>query len=276
MVLGTSSSRYAAGAAFDAATGALQVGTTDGAVEMDCAEGVDTATLALSGVQQELLRRLHATGTPLVVVLINGARPLELPWLAKHIPAILEAWYPGQQGGRAIAEVLFGDYNPGGKLAITFPKSTLQLPLYYNALPKSRAAYCNMDCQPLYPFGYGLSYTTFAYSDYRLTPDCISAAETALVHVTITNTGTVAGDEVVQLYLRDDLATVCRPEQESKGFKRVHLAPGESTTVTFTVNAEHLQYLNHEYNWTVDPGTFTVMVGGNSLETYKMQLTIRE
>lgn len=228
-----------------------------------CGESFDRSDLNLPGSQLDLIKAVHATGTPVVVVLLNG-RPLSINWTADNIPAILEGWYPGEAGGAAIAEVLFGDYNPAGRLPITFPKSVGQLPLYYNYKPSARRNYILMDARPLYPFGYGLSYTEFAYSNLRVSPDRIGPAGTLTVSVDVENVGEKAGDEVVQLYLRDLVGSVTTPIKALKGFERIHLEPGQKETVTFTLGPEHLALLDRNFDWVVEPGTFEVMVGGSS------------
>jgi beta-glucosidase len=228
----------------------------------------DRADLDLPGAQLDLIKAVYATGTPVVVVLLNG-RPMSINWTAEKIPAILEAWYPGEAGGTAIAEVLLGDYNPAGRLPITFPKSVGQLPLYYNYKPSARGQYILMNSRPLYPFGYGLSYTEFAYSNLRVSPDRIGPAGTLTVSVDVENAGERAGDEVVQLYLRDLVASVTTPVKALKGFERVHLAPGQKRAVTFTLGPEQLAVLDRNFDWVVEPGTFEVMVGGSSEDGLK-------
>ena len=243
-----------------------RAGETNGARSdnTDCGEHVARATLDLSGVQEQLLQALHATGKPLVVVLIHG-RPLSINWIARRAAAVVDAWYPGDQGGTAVAEVLFGDYNPGGKLAVSFPRHVGQIPVYYYHR-HGRQRYVEMDGSPLYPFGWGLSYTTFAYRNVRLEPATIAVGESTEVAVEVSNTGAVAGDEVVQLYLRDELCSVVRPNRELKGFQRVHLAPGASETVRFTLGPDQLCCYGRDERWVVEPGTFTVMVGGSSTD----------
>jgi beta-glucosidase len=181
------------------------------------------------------------------------------------VPAILEAWYPGQEGGTAVADVLFGDVNPGGKLPITFPRSAGQIPAYYYHKPSARRGYLFSSAEPLFPFGHGLSYTSFAYSNLRLNSEKIAAEETATLSVDVTNTGERAGDEVVQLYVHDLLSTtVTRPVKLLKGFQRMTLQPGECQTVTFPVGKEQLQFLDVDMKLTVEPGQFALMVGGSS------------
>ncbi|HSN74520.1 MAG TPA: glycoside hydrolase family 3 C-terminal domain-containing protein, partial [Anaerolineae bacterium] len=236
----------------------------------DCTSGEarDRADLNLPGVQQELVEAVVATGTPTVVVLING-RPLSINWIAEHVPAILEAWLPGEEGGHAVADVLFGKVNPGGKLPMTFPRSVGQVPIYYGHKPSGgrshwKTTYVDLSNEPLYPFGFGLSYTTFELSNLRLDRQSVEAGQTVAVHVEVTNTGRMAGDEVVQLYIRNDAASVTRPLKELQGFCRVHLAPGERRTVTFDLAVNQLAFLGRDMRWVIEPGKVRVMVGTSS------------
>ncbi|GGG54554.1 glycoside hydrolase family 3 protein [Paenibacillus radicis (ex Gao et al. 2016)] len=231
--------------------------------ERTCGEGVDRNSLDLSGDQQKLLKAIHETGTPVVLVLQNG-RPITLGWESEHVPAIIEAWYPGERGGQAIAEVLFGDYNPAGRLPMSFPKTIGQIPVYYNRRRGGQKHYVGGDNRPLYAFGHGLSYTTFCYDSIAIQSTTIAPGENAIVTVQLTNTGTLAGDEVVQLYVNDVFSTVARPEKELKHFRRVHLKAGETTTITFTLTPKDLSVLNRELNWVVEPGTFKALVGPSS------------
>ncbi|WP_460503522.1 glycoside hydrolase family 3 C-terminal domain-containing protein, partial [Hymenobacter agri] len=226
-------------------------------------EGYDRATLDLLGRQQELLEAVVQTGTPVVVVLIKG-RPLNLNWLAAHVPAVLDAWYPGQEGGHAVADVLFGDYNPAGRLPISVPRHVGQLPVYYNAPRPARQNYVEMDAKPLYSFGYGLSYSQFTYSDLRLTPTETTGAVRMAVSFRVKNTSARAGDEVAQLYLRDEVSSVVTPERQLRKFQRFHLQAGEQREVTFELTAEDLMLLNQRLEWAVEPGAFTVLVGAAS------------
>lgn len=237
-------------------------------------EARSRADLGLPGVQQELLEAVYAVNSNVVLVLQNG-RPLALPWAAEHIPAIVEAWQLGTMSGQAVAEVLYGDVNPAGKLPVTFPRSVGQVPLYYNYMSTGRPAaknpgevfyshYIDASNEPLFVFGHGLSYTTFAYDNLRLSAESMDVGASITVSVELTNTGTRAGTEVVQLYLHDRYAAVVRPVKELKGFERVTLEPGETTTVTFTIDQELLGFYNTKGEWTVEPGWFDVMVGGSS------------
>ncbi len=234
-------------------------------------EGYDVATLELTGQQKELVRKVVATGTPTVIVLING-RPLAIPWLDENVPAIIEAWIPGEKGGDAIADVLFGDYNPGGKLTITFPRHAGQLPVYYNYKPSKvywledgwGNSYADIDYSPLYEFGYGLSYTTFEYDKLTISPESSGPYGHFMISAEIKNTGKRAGSEVVQLYLRDKKSTVVRPVKELKGFSKIRLEPGKSATVSFKLTHNELKMLDRDLHWIVEPGEFTIMLGSSS------------
>ncbi|KAA6349574.1 Periplasmic beta-glucosidase [termite gut metagenome] len=239
-----------------------------------CGENKSRSSLDLPGRQLELLKAVYETGKPVALVLING-RPLSVNWANRFIPAIVEAWYPGSMGGKAVADVLFGDYNPGGKLTVTFPKTVGQIPFNFPSKPSSqvdggrtKGLSGNMTRQngPLYPFGHGLSYTTFAYSDLSITPEEITPDQDITVRCKVTNTGKRAGDEVVQLYLRDVLASVITYEKSLEGFERVSLQPDETKEVVFTLNRKNLQLLNKHNEWVVEPGDFKVMVGASSTD----------
>jgi beta-glucosidase len=226
-------------------------------------EGFDRSDLNLPGRQEELLEAVTATGKPVVLVLQNG-RPLTISWAAKNIPAILEAWYPGEFGGRAIAETLFGDNNPAGRLPISFPRSVGQIPSYYDHFPSKINSYIEGDSSPLFVFGYGLSYTTFKYNDLAITTPSLQSGDDILVSVKITNTGKCAGDEVAQLYLRETTASVVTPVKALKGFSRVHLEVGGSKTVTFHLKPSELAVWSAQKKWEIEPGEFTASVGGSS------------
>ena len=224
----------------------------------------DRAVLALPGRQEELIRRVAETGKPTIVVLIGGSAVTMSSWI-DHADAVLDAWYPGEQGGMGIADVLFGDANPAGRLPITFPVSEGQLPLSYNHKPTGRGDdYVDLTGMAAFPFGFGLSYTTFEYSGLSIEPASIAADGTTTVRCTVKNTGTRAGDEVVQLYIRDVLASVARPVMELKGFQRVSLAAGASTSVSFTVGPEQLRMLDRDLKWLVEPGAFRLVIGASS------------
>ncbi len=227
-------------------------------------EGRDVASLDLTGMQEDLLKAVHSTGTPTIVVLING-RPLSIRWAAENSPAIVEAWMCGEQGGNAIAEVLFGDINPSGKLPITVPRHSGQLPAYYNySATKDGARYIDMPGTPLYEFGYGLSYTTFDYNNLQINPKEIHNAGDVEISVDVKNTGKVKGSEVVQLYINDIISSTSRPVKELKGFSKVALEPGEVKTIKIKLLPEDLSLLDRDMNVVVEPGTFEVMVGSSS------------
>ncbi|HET6630666.1 MAG TPA: beta-glucosidase BglX [Woeseiaceae bacterium] len=238
-------------------------------------EAASRTRLDLPGNQQALLRALEATGKPIVLVLMNG-RPLAIRWADEHIDAILEAWYPGTMGGHAIADVLFGDYNPSGKLPVTFPRSVGQVPIYYDMKNTGRpytpekhgmkylSRYLATPNTPLYPFGYGLSYTTFAYSDITLDKTEIRPGETLTATVTVTNTGEYGGEEVVQLYVQDLVGSVTRPVKELKGFEKIALAPGESRQIAFTLSDADLAFWRRNMTWGAEPGRFRLYIGSSS------------
>lgn len=228
-------------------------------------EQQDRCNLDLPGVQEDLIREICNTGTPVIVVLINGSAVTMMKWI-NGVKAILEAWYPGEEGGNAIADILFGDYNPGGKLPITFPKFTGQLPLYYNYKPSGRVDdYVDLrGTQALFPFGYGLSYTEFRYSNLRITPEVIGKDGEVNISLDVENIGRYKGDEVVQLYLHDVVASVARPIKELKRFKRITLNVGEKKTVSFTLSKEDLEFFDIDMNLVVEPGVFEVLIGSSS------------
>ena len=243
-----------------------------GGGQRTCGENKSRTSLELPGRQLQLLQAVQTTGKPVILVLING-RPLSVNWADKFVPAILEAWYPGSKGGIAIADVLFGDYNPGGKLTVTFPKTVGQIPFNFPAKPASQVdggknpgpdGNMSRVNGALYPFGYGLSYTTFEYSDIQLSPKVITPKETATVTLKVKNTGNMAGDEVVQLYTRDVVSSVTTYEKNLAGFERVHLQPGETKEVKFTIDRKHLELLDADMKWVVEPGEFVVMAGASS------------
>ncbi|WP_035564479.1 beta-glucosidase BglX [Hymenobacter sp. IS2118] len=242
-------------------------------------EAAARADIGLPGQQLALLKALKATGKPLVLVLMNG-RPLALPWENQNADAILETWFAGTQAGHAIADVLFGDYNPSGKITATFPVAVGQTPIYYNhkntgrpyagvKLDKYKSRYLDVPNEPLYPFGFGLSYTTFTYGQPTVSKATIGPAETLTVTVTVQNTGSVDGEEVAQLYLRDMVGSVSRPVSELKGFQKVLLKKGERKTLTFRLPPDALKFYNNDLKFTAEPGDFQVMVGGNSRDVQK-------
>lgn len=233
-------------------------------------ENRDRCNLNLPGVQEDLIKAIADTGTPVVVVLINGSAITMQNWIG-YVDAVIEAWYPGEKGGNAVANIVFGDAIPSGKLPITFPKFTGQLPLYYNHLPCVRT-YDYVEVrgrQPMFPFGYGLSYTDFEYKNLNISPEIYSGKGNLKVSVEIENTGKYKGDEVVQLYLKDVVSSIVRPVIELKRFKKIHLKPGEKTKVEFSLNEEDLLFLDENLKPVAEPGTFEVMVGRNSLDGLK-------
>ncbi|HLI03137.1 MAG TPA: glycoside hydrolase family 3 C-terminal domain-containing protein, partial [Terracidiphilus sp.] len=236
----------------------------------------DRTSLDLIGRQEELVKAMLATGKPVIVFLFNG-RPLSINYLAQNVPVIYECWYLGQETGRAVADVLFGDYNPGGKLPITIPRSAGHLPAFYNYKPSARRGYLFDDVSPLYAFGYGLSYTSFSITNPRLTKKKIPRDGSARVLVEVTNTGSREGTEVVQLYIRDVVSSATRPVKELKGFRRVTLQPGETTTVAFEITPDLLKFYDVNMQYVVEPGDFELMVGNSSrdadLTKLKLQVT---
>lgn len=237
-------------------------------------ESRSRSDISLPGVQEELIKAIYATGKP-IVVMINAGRPLVFDWTADHIPAILYTWWLGTEAGGAIADVLFGDYNPSGKLPITFPRSVGQVPIYYNHLstgkpPKNdsiayyRTGYIDLMQNPKFAFGHGLSYTTFEYSDFHMSKTKINKGERVHVSLTVTNTGKYAGEETVQLYLRDRVASLVRPVKELKDFKKVFLNPGESKSVEFVITPDKLAFYDEQLKFVTEPGEFDVMIGSAS------------
>ncbi|MBD0779055.1 glycoside hydrolase family 3 C-terminal domain-containing protein [Maribacter sp. ANRC-HE7] len=231
-------------------------------------ENRDVATLELHGKQLALIKAIQETGTPVVAVLLNG-RPLAINWVNDHVPAILESWFPGEAGGRAVADVLFGNFNPAGRLPISFPKSVGQLPIYYNQKPSAIHRYVRESQDPLYDFGFGLSYTKFTYSNLRVSASEIHKEDKILVHVDVQNTGDFDGEEVVQLYINDVYSSVTTPRKTLKGFKRLFLKKGEKSTVSFELGPEKLSIWNKDMERGVEPGDFEIMVGGNLTDVLK-------
>jgi len=245
-------------------------------------EAASRASLDLPGRQMELVQAIQATGKPTIVVLVNG-RPLSIGWIVNNVPAILESWMGGTESGNAIADILFGDVNPGAKLPVTFPRTVGQVPIYYNHMNTGRppeaenrytSKYYDLPWTPLFPFGYGLSYTTFKISNLQLSAPSITATGKVTVSVEVENTGRRAGDEVVQLYIRDLVATMTRPVKELKGFQRITLQPGEKRRVEFVLGPEHLGFWNREMRYAVEPGEFRVMVGSNSVDVLEGKLEV--
>ncbi|HTB24067.1 MAG TPA: glycoside hydrolase family 3 C-terminal domain-containing protein, partial [Puia sp.] len=231
---------------------------------------------------ENLLKALVQTGKPIVLVLFNG-RPLILNWENQHLSAILDAWFGGTEAGNAIADVLFGNYNPSGKLSMTFPLNQGQIPIYYNAKntgrpfhvgdgPKFKSDYLDMPNEPLYPFGFGLSYTKFSYSAITIDNGNISVNQPVHIKVTVTNTGNFDGEETVQLYIRDMVASVTQPVKELKKFQKVYLKKGESKEASFTLSTNDLTFVNSDLKWVYEPGAFKIFVGGNSRDVVEANL----
>jgi len=223
----------------------------------------DRDNLDLLGQQNDLVKAIVETGKPTIVFLIGG-RPLSINYVVEKVPAIFQGWYLGQETGTAVADVLFGDVNPSGKLSVTIPRNVGQLPVYYYQKPSARRGYLFSNKEPLFVFGHGLSYTTYKYGTLRLTPDKIGPAGQSTANIDITNTGRLAGDEIVQLYIRDEVSSVTRPIKELKDFRRIHLEAGQTKTVQFVITPDKLSFLNEDMRRVVEPGTFTVMVGPSS------------
>jgi beta-glucosidase len=236
-------------------------------------EGKDRSDLNLPENQEALLEAVVATGEPTVVVLQNG-RPLTIPWAKEHAGAILEAWYPGEFGGKAIAETLFGDSNPSGHLTVTFPRNIGMIPDYYDYDPSKTHRYVDGKDTPIFPFGFGLSYTTFKFDGLQVEAPA-DGKQPVAVTVHVTNTGSVAGDEVAQLYVRQDVSSVETPVRALKGFARIHLAPGETKTVKFDVPLSDLALWNAEHKWVTEAGAYTVWVGDSSEATLKGKFTLQ-
>ncbi len=237
-------------------------------------EAHSRSNIGLPGVQLELIKEIYKTGKPIILILMNG-RPLAIPWEAEHLTAILEAWQLGTEAGHAIADVLFGDYNPSGKLVATFPQTTGQVPIYYNHKSTGRpgndnlrftSKYIDIPIEPLFPFGYGLGYTSYFYTGLTLSSDVLHMSDTLKISVQLTNTGKFDGEEVVQLYIRDHFGSVTRPVMELKDFKKIKLAAGETITVNFTLTSGQLAFYNNHMQYKAEPGDFSLMVGTSSAE----------
>jgi beta-glucosidase len=237
-------------------------------------EASSRSDISIPESQENLLKALVKTGKPVVLVLFNG-RPLILNWENAHVSAILDVWFAGTEAGNAIADVLFGSYNPSGKITVSFPRSVGQIPVYYNHkntgrpfhgedFAKFKSDYLDMPNEPLYPFGYGLSYTTFSYSDVKLDKTTLKGNETLTATVTVTNTGNYPGEETVQLYISDPVASVTRSVEDLKGFKKVTIAPGQSKDVTFTITTNELKFYNSNLKYDWEAGQFFIRIGGNS------------
>jgi beta-glucosidase len=226
----------------------------------------DRASLDLIGRQNELVDAMVATGKPVIALLFNG-RPLSITHLSKKVSTIFECWYLGQECGHAVADVLFGDVNPGGKLPISIPRSVGHLPVFYNYKPSARRGYLGDEVSALYPFGFGISYTTFACTNVRLEKSTIKLGESTRLSVTVANTGQRAGTEVVQMYIRDCVSSVTRPVKELKGFQKVSLKPGKKKTVSLDITPELLAFYDVKMKFTVEPGEFEIMAGNSSRDT---------
>jgi len=246
-------------------------------------EAASRASLDLPGVQEKLVEEIQKTGKPVVVVLMNG-RPLTINWIDKHIPSIMETWFLGTEAGHAIADVLFGDHNPSGKLPVTFPRSVGQVPIFYSMKNTGRpmdpnnkytSKYLDESNDPLYPFGYGLSYTSFEYGEIKLSGNEMTPQDKLVVSCTITNLGKFAGDEVVQLYLRDKVGSVTRPLKELKGFKKISFQPGESKKIEFTITNTDLSFFRDNMSFGSEPGVFEVFIGGNSRDVVKADFVLK-
>jgi beta-glucosidase len=261
--------------AVSAAANADMIIAVLGENEKTVGESLSRTSLDLPGRQEQFLEKLYATGKPVILVLING-QPLTINWADRFIPAILDAGFPGPSGGKAIAEALFGDYNPGGRLSMTWPKTTGQIEFNFPFKPGSQAGQSTgADPNgsgrtgvngPLYPFGFGLSYTSFQYSNLVISPEVQAARGDVTVSVDIKNTGSRRGDEVVQLYVRDLLSSVINYDSQLRGFERISLLPGEQKTVRFVLHPDDLALLDRNMNWTVEPGQFELMAGSSSVD----------
>ncbi len=247
-------------------------------------EAHSRSSIDLPGVQEELAEELYKTGKPIIAVLMNG-RPLSINWLNDNADAILETWFAGTMTGDAIAKVLFGDYNPSGKLPVTFPRSVGQIPIYYNHKNTGRpgnennrytSKYLDLPLSPLYPFGFGLSYTTFEYSDLKLNKSILNLEDSILVSVNIKNSGNYDGEEVVQLYIQDLVGSVTRPVKELKGFKKILIKRGEEKTVVFKISEKDLRFTTADMEFNSEPGKFKVYVGTNSDDVLKSEFELIE
>jgi beta-glucosidase len=280
-VSGTSTAGFAA--AVKAAQEAGAVVLVLGESASMSGEAKSRSSIELPGVQQQLLEAVKAAGKPTVLVLMNG-RPLAIPWAAENVDGILETWFLGVEMGHAVADVLLGDASPGGKLPASFPRATGQIPIHYNHKQTGRppqdtvlwtSKYIDLPSTPLYPFGHGLSYTTFAYSDLKLSASAFPANDTLTVSVTVRNTGNRKGDEVVQMYIQDVVASITRPVKELRGFKRVTLEPGQSSSVSFALSREALAFYGPEMKKIVEPGLFRVFIGGSSVQTLTGEFSVK-
>jgi beta-glucosidase len=247
-------------------------------------EAKSRSNIHLPGVQEELIKAVYATGKP-VIIMINAGRPLIFDWTADHVPAIVYTWWLGTEAGSAIADVLFGDYNPSGKLPMSFPRTEGQIPVYYDHFNTGRpakndsdlnyvSAYIDLPNSPKFPFGYGLSYTAFSYSDIKLSAPSFRPGQTLKAFITVTNTGKYDGTETVQLYTRDMVGSVVRPVKELKGFQQIVLKRGESKTLTFLLTANDLRFYNNDLKYTFEPGDFKIFIGTNSEDVQEASFTL--
>jgi beta-glucosidase len=245
-------------------------------------EAASRSSLDLPGIQEQMLEAIATTGKPVVLVLEAG-RPLDIRWAAEHVPAILEAWYPGTEGGNAVADVLFGDVNPGGKLPVSWPRSAGSEPLYYNHTrthepedtPQFTSRYWDINSKPLFPFGYGLSYSTFKFSNLQLSKSSVHVGDATEVKVDVTNTSPIAGDAVAQVYIHQRYGSASRPVRQLKGFARISLKPGETRTLMFPLGKEELKYWNPQTReWIVEPSEFDVWAGEDSTASLHADFTI--
>jgi len=247
-------------------------------------EAASRASMKLPGIQEQMLEAAVGTGKPVVLVLENG-RPVDISWAAEHVPAILESWFPGTEGGNAVADVLFGDVNPGGKLPVSWAHSAGEEPLYYNHnlthepedKPTFTSRYWDVASKPLYPFGYGLGYTNFKFENLKLSKSSLKAGDATDVEVDVTNTGSVAGDAVGQIYIHQRWGSASRPVRQLEGFKRVALKPGEKQTLKFTLGRNELQFWDPQTKkWVVEPSRFDVWAGEDSTAQLHTELTVTE
>jgi len=247
-------------------------------------ESSSMSNISLQQSQEDLLQALVKTGKPIVLVLMNG-RPMTLTWEDEHVTAILDTWFGGTEAGNAVADVLFGNYNPSGKITASFPRNVGQIPIYYNHLntgrpyhpgdsPKFKSDYLDVPNTPLYPFGYGLSYTTFSYSDIILSDKTLKAGGKITAAVNVTNTGTRKGKETVQMYTRQMVGSMARPVEELKGFQQITLEPGETKKVTFSISVEDLKFYNSDLKYAYEPGAFKVFIGTNSADVKEADFTL--
>lgn len=248
-------------------------------------ESSSMSHIGLQPDQQNLLKALVKTGKPVVLVLMNG-RPMTLTWEDEHVPAILDTWFGGTEAGNAVADVLFGEYNPSGKITATFPRNVGQIPIYYNHLntgrpyhpgdsPKFKSDYLDVLNSPLYPFGFGLSYTTFSYSNISLDNSILQSGGKITASVNVTNTGTRKGKETVQMYTRQMVGSIARPVKELKGFKQITLEPGETQKVSFTLSVNDLKFYNSDLKYVAEPGDFTLFIGTNSADVKEADFKLK-